>query len=241
VPACCGAGRAERERVGTSTRGRRAVAARLADESRAARHAGWAGKEAQGSVETRTRGPRSGGAGACCNCCDSCCSHKPLRFGGRRRPGRVRRRCLGRDTAPSDRGAAVMLSLPPAVRVFVAVAPLDMRGSFDAIAGAVRRIGLDPVNGHLYLFSTSAGGLPKRCGSMARAGACSPSAWRPAAFSCRRSMVTSRRLRSTGRRSPRSWPASTSPPRGAAGTDALASKSRQDDRHGSSDVICTRL
>jgi transposase len=45
-----------------------------------------------------------------------------------------------------------MLSLPPTVRVFVAVAPFDMRGSFDAIAGAVRRLGLDPVDGHLYLF-----------------------------------------------------------------------------------------
>ena len=45
-----------------------------------------------------------------------------------------------------------MLSLPPAVRVFVAVEPLDMRGSFDALAGAVRRLGLDPVDGHLYLF-----------------------------------------------------------------------------------------
>jgi transposase len=27
-----------------------------------------------------------------------------------------------------------------------------MRGSFDAIAGAVRRIGLDPADRHLYLF-----------------------------------------------------------------------------------------
>lgn len=45
-----------------------------------------------------------------------------------------------------------MLSLPPAVRVFVAVEPIDMRGSFDALAGAVRRLGLDPVDGHLYLF-----------------------------------------------------------------------------------------
>ncbi len=45
-----------------------------------------------------------------------------------------------------------MLSLPPSVRVFVAVQPLDMRGSFDALAGAVRRLGLDPVDGHLYLF-----------------------------------------------------------------------------------------
>lgn len=45
-----------------------------------------------------------------------------------------------------------MLNLPPTVRVFVAVKPVDMRGSFDALAGAVRRLGLDPVDGHLYLF-----------------------------------------------------------------------------------------
>lgn len=45
-----------------------------------------------------------------------------------------------------------MLTLPPTVRVFVAVEPIDMRGSFDALAGAVRRLGLDPVDGHLYLF-----------------------------------------------------------------------------------------
>jgi len=45
-----------------------------------------------------------------------------------------------------------MLSLSPSVRVFVAVVPLDMRGSFDALAGAVRRLGLDPIDGHVYLF-----------------------------------------------------------------------------------------
>ncbi len=45
-----------------------------------------------------------------------------------------------------------MLSLSPTVRVFVAVAPISMRGSFDALAGAVRRLQLDPVDGHLYLF-----------------------------------------------------------------------------------------
>ncbi len=44
------------------------------------------------------------------------------------------------------------MSLPPTVRVFVAVEPIDMRGSFDSLAGAVRRLGLDPVDGHLYLF-----------------------------------------------------------------------------------------
>jgi transposase len=45
-----------------------------------------------------------------------------------------------------------MLSWPSSVRVFVASEPVDMRGSFDALAGAVRRLGLDPVDGHVYLF-----------------------------------------------------------------------------------------
>jgi transposase len=45
-----------------------------------------------------------------------------------------------------------VLTFAPTVRVFVIVAPADMRGSFDALAGAVRRLGLDPVDGHLYLF-----------------------------------------------------------------------------------------
>jgi hypothetical protein len=44
-----------------------------------------------------------------------------------------------------------MLSLPPTVRVFVATEPVDMRGSFDSLAGATRRLGLDPVDGHLEL------------------------------------------------------------------------------------------
>lgn len=45
-----------------------------------------------------------------------------------------------------------MLSLTPGVRVFVATAPFDMRGSFDAMAGCVRRLGLEPSDGALYVF-----------------------------------------------------------------------------------------
>ena len=45
-----------------------------------------------------------------------------------------------------------MLSLGPGVRVFVAIEPVDMRGSFDSLAGAARRLGLEPSDGHLYLF-----------------------------------------------------------------------------------------
>jgi transposase len=36
--------------------------------------------------------------------------------------------------------------------VFVALEPVDMRGSFDALAGHVRRLLADPLDGHLYLF-----------------------------------------------------------------------------------------
>ena len=45
-----------------------------------------------------------------------------------------------------------MLTLGPHTRVFVAVEPVDMRGSFDALAGHVRRLHADPLDGHVYLF-----------------------------------------------------------------------------------------
>lgn len=45
-----------------------------------------------------------------------------------------------------------MLTLPSSIRVFFALEPVDMRGSFDALAGGVRRLDLDPGDGHLYVF-----------------------------------------------------------------------------------------
>lgn len=45
-----------------------------------------------------------------------------------------------------------MLSPGPNTRIFVALEPVDMRGSFDALAGHVRRLHADPLDGHLYLF-----------------------------------------------------------------------------------------
>lgn len=46
-----------------------------------------------------------------------------------------------------------MLSLPPAVRVFVAVDPVDMRKSFDALALVVQHVlRQDPLSGHLFVF-----------------------------------------------------------------------------------------
>jgi transposase len=45
-----------------------------------------------------------------------------------------------------------VLSLPPTVRIFVALDPVDLRGSFDALAGHTRRLRGDPLDGHLYVF-----------------------------------------------------------------------------------------
>ena len=45
-----------------------------------------------------------------------------------------------------------MLSIGPNTRIFVGLAPVDMRGSFDALAGQVRRLDEDPLDGHFYLF-----------------------------------------------------------------------------------------
>lgn len=45
-----------------------------------------------------------------------------------------------------------MLNFGPNTRIFVGLDPVDMRGSFNALAGHVRRLNGDPKDGHLYLF-----------------------------------------------------------------------------------------
>jgi len=46
-----------------------------------------------------------------------------------------------------------MLSLPPSVRIFVALEPVDMRKQFDGLANAARQVlGQDPLSGHLCVF-----------------------------------------------------------------------------------------
>lgn len=46
-----------------------------------------------------------------------------------------------------------MLSLPPSVRVFVALGATDLRKSFDALAVIVREVlRQDPLSGHLFVF-----------------------------------------------------------------------------------------
>lgn len=46
-----------------------------------------------------------------------------------------------------------MVMLPPAVRVFVALQPADLRRGFDGLAALTREVlGRDPFSGHLFVF-----------------------------------------------------------------------------------------
>lgn len=47
-----------------------------------------------------------------------------------------------------------MLNLSPATRVFVATAPVDLRGSFNALSARVQtQLQQDPLSGHLFAFT----------------------------------------------------------------------------------------
>lgn len=45
-----------------------------------------------------------------------------------------------------------MLSLPPAVKIFLSAEPCDMRRGFDSLAAQVRAWGQDVYSGHLFVF-----------------------------------------------------------------------------------------
>jgi transposase len=49
-----------------------------------------------------------------------------------------------------------MLSVSPATRVFVATAPVDLRGSFNALHARVQtQLAQDPLSGHLFVFTNT--------------------------------------------------------------------------------------
>jgi transposase len=51
-----------------------------------------------------------------------------------------------------------MLSLPPAVRIFVSTEPTDIRRGFDGLSFLVKEvIGEDPLSGHLFVFRNRIG------------------------------------------------------------------------------------
>ena len=51
-----------------------------------------------------------------------------------------------------------MLTISPAVRIYVATGATDLRRSIDGLAALVReRFDLDPLSGHLFLFRSRRG------------------------------------------------------------------------------------
>jgi transposase len=55
-----------------------------------------------------------------------------------------------------------VLSLPPAVRVFICTQPADMRKSFDSLALLTREVlRQDPLAGHLFVFRNRSGDRAK--------------------------------------------------------------------------------
>jgi transposase len=50
--------------------------------------------------------------------------------------------------------AVVMLSLSPAIRIFVALEPVDLRQSFNGLQARVQSVlEQDPLSGHVFLFT----------------------------------------------------------------------------------------
>lgn len=45
-----------------------------------------------------------------------------------------------------------MLTLPSSVKVYLSLDPVSMHLSFDRLSGLVKRFGLDPRSGHLFVF-----------------------------------------------------------------------------------------
>jgi transposase len=51
-----------------------------------------------------------------------------------------------------------MLSFPPAVRIWLGTAPVDLRRSFDGLAEQVRQhLHNDPLSGHVFVFRNKRG------------------------------------------------------------------------------------
>lgn len=75
-----------------------------------------------------------------------------------------------------------MLTLSPAVRIYLAIGATDLRRSIDGLSALVReRFGLDPLSGHLFLFRNRRGG---------RTGAGRDAQHRPGAAALRRGCRT---------------------------------------------------
>ena len=69
--------------------------------------------------------------------------------------GRARERGVV-ATGGKTSAVTAVLNLSPATRVFVATAPVDLRGSFNALHVRVQtQLQQDPLSGHLFVFTNA--------------------------------------------------------------------------------------
>ena len=62
-----------------------------------------------------------------------------------------------------------MLTLPPSVKIYAAAEPVDGRKGFDGLSSMVQAtFGVDPLSGHLFVFSTSDAHRCAFCSSIAQ-------------------------------------------------------------------------
>src|SRR6516165_8355238 len=65
----------------------------------------------------------------------------------------IRSRHPAADRRASGTRRRVVLSLPPAIRIWLSVQPADLRKSFDSLAALVRDgMGADPLSGDIFVF-----------------------------------------------------------------------------------------
>src|SRR5436309_16015325 len=75
-----------------------------------------------------------------------------------RAPAHPDRRLRGSGAGRRHRAAITVLTLSPAVRIYLSTGATDLRRSIDGLSALVReRFTLDPLSGHLFLFRNRRG------------------------------------------------------------------------------------
>ena len=226
-------------RVGARARRRRSLPSRLEVESgEAADACRREASGAQGTGARRQRSRRADPARAGEH------SARAVSLGGWWSTPRVRRRRLRGHATPRGPGAALVLSLPPTVRVFVAVEPVDMRGIVRCARGC-RSSSRSRPRRRPSLSLPQPAAAPREIDLVRRLGMVrsreAPRGWQLPAASRRRQRASGLDRRLDVRLVARRHRLHGRTPRLVSAPDRKRSKGNQDDRHGLPSMISTAL